>query len=224
MKNNINNNNNKNETSMSILSILLRTLKCQILVIGLTSLILLVYYWNIPVLLSSYSGIRSSSNSSSNSSSSKEDKKRIEKFQAWLRRHGADIHPNVTIANFAGYGYGILAAYGDVKYYDALFEIPSSLILSTQSILGMYSYLLNNDNDYNNDINVYSRLMDVPHMIRQVVTNTSSGDTNDSNSMMMIIEDVIISLQLMVECSLHIHGRSKFGPYLDILPDNVVPR
>ena len=205
------------DNNISMLALALETilqfLKCQILLITMLALSFTAYTF----VTSGAEGIREYASSfllaRYNSKHSYEYK--IQRFQNWLLQNGAQIHANVTIESFPEYGggYGILAKHGDVKYYDTLFEIPSHLILSVKCIVDMYS----SHDSSNNADNVYDRLIEVPQIIRQVV---SDGTANIE----MLIEDVIISLQLMTENALHDKGKSKFGPYLDMLPVHAVPR
>ena len=117
------------------------------------------------------------------------------------------MNPNVQLARFEEYGggYGLLANPvkddGVVNYYDTLFEIPKHLITSRDSILS--------NERYGKDTTAYKELQ---KMLRMAV--------NDYDEMFM--DDVIISMQLMVECSLG--DESFLKPYLDMLPTDAVPR
>ncbi len=118
-----------------------------------------------------------------------------------------------------------------IKRLDPLFTVPSSLIISVDSILDIYTiesspfYL---SSFYPNVNKILIRSYPNPHH----GVGLSRGSRN---AMMGLVEqDVVIAMQLMVEeCHHHLFNTHQFpnvkedshwGKYLDVLPQYIVPR
>jgi len=175
------------------------------------------------------------SSSSSNVLSSKHQNKnnnhqeeKIEKFLNWLKLNGARISPSVTLAVFPEFGgFGLLAKNIDnkkeneneqdtilgahtndgdnsslysVKYLDEMFTIPDSIITSSKTFLERF----------NN-----GKIRNFQSRINQILSEHLPSNT-------MVQQDALIALHLMLECSLG--DESTFKPYLDILPQTIIPR
>ena len=117
---------------------------------------------------------------------------RIRTFFTWLQERGAKISPKVTLALFPDFGgYGVQAKHAPVHKYDELFTIPSSLIITPESV-----------------IKRYIMFKDEIDKITSTVFRLPSAR-----------QDFIIALHLMVECSLG--ESSDIWPYLQMLPEDV---
>ena len=120
-----------------------------------------------------------------------------------------------------------------IKRLDPLFTVPSSLIISVDSILDMYAiesspfYL---SSFYHNVNNILIRSYSNSH---NGVGLSREGSHN--NAMMGLVEqDVVIAMHLMVEDCQHqlfnthqfsnIKEDSHWGKYLDVLPQYIIPR
>lgn len=127
----------------------------------------------------------------------KEEK--MQRFLHWFVEMGGSISPSVTLGIFPEYGgYGIMAREsdnGDIKYMQELFTTPSAIITSTESIFSKY------------------RESNLQTEITSFLTKTFPFPQD------MASQDIIISLELMVQCSLG--NQSKLFPYLDILPAEI---
>lgn len=119
-----------------------------------------------------------------------------------------------------------------IKRLDPLFTVPSSLILSVNSILDMYTiesspYYL--PSFYSNVSNI---------LLRSNPNQQQHGvGLSRHNSMGLVEQDVAIAMHLMVEDCHHrlynahplsnnlvIEEDSHWGPYLDVLPQYLIPR
>lgn len=117
---------------------------------------------------------------------------RIINFLTWLQENGAEISPKVTLALFPDFGgYGVQAKHAPVRKYDELFTIPSSLIITPDSVMKRYAI-------FKDEIDKVAESVFRLPLARQ---------------------DFIIALHLMVECSLG--ESSEIWPYLQILPNDV---
>ena len=144
---------------------------------------------------------------------------KIERFLSWLVESGASISPSVSIAPFPEYGggYGIVALTDPavqalppppppqrpttivVHALQDLFTIPASVITSPESVLRSPAYRT------------------IPHFRRRL---QSAVDAHFLSP--LVRQDAIIALHIVVECAL---GKdAALGPYLDVLPHDVVPR
>ena len=116
---------------------------------------------------------------------------RIKTFLTWLQEKGAKISPKVTLAVFPGFGGGVQAKGAPVHKYDELFTIPSSAIISSESVI--------------------KRFIMFQDRIDKIA--------NSAFRLPLARQDFIIALYLMVECSLG--ESSEIWPYLQILPEDV---
>lgn len=108
----------------------------------------------------------------------------LEVFVSWLSDNGAILHPNVILKSYpdyGGYGLSTKSDGGGIQYYEELFRIPDTLILSRDTIVSKMS------------------------------TNVPKSVKED--------DDVVIAMQLMVECALG--SESFYAPYLQVLPKEV---
>lgn len=109
---------------------------------------------------------------------------KLEVFVSWLSDNGAILHPNVMLKSYPEYGgYGLSTKLdgGGIQYYEELFRIPDTLILSREKIISKMS-------------------TNVPTLVKED-------------------DDVVIAMQLMVECALGLE--SFYAPYLQVLPEEV---
>jgi len=117
---------------------------------------------------------------------------RLSHFLAWLKDKGANISPGVTLALFPDFGgYGVQAKNAPVQKHGELFTIPSSVIITSESVLKRYD------------------------LFAEDIEKTA----NAAFRLPLARQDCIIALHLMIECSLG--ESSDIWPYLQILPDNV---
>lgn len=157
-------------------------------------------------------------NSVVNDNSSKEATN-IQNFLSWLENNGAIISPSVTIAPFHEFGgYGLQAkpkttdndyeSNNDndddeyaIHHLDEMFTIPESIIISSKSV-----------------IHQFNTISKIPQF-QSKMTNLLSHHIPSSY---LVQQDVIIALYLMVQCELD--ENSLFKPYMDILPNYIIPR
>jgi len=147
----------------------------------------------------------------------KEQHKKIEDFLSWLVKNGSNISSHVTLAEFQEYGgYGLLALQpsgsskgGDkaqddekeqsphvvIRELDDLFTIPRNIIISADYVLDNFSS--------NRDRMIQMVTKGFPHSF-------------------LVQQDAVIAIFLMEQCGLG--SNSKFKPYLDILPQEIIPR
>lgn len=162
-----------------------------------------------------------------------ENETKIQNFISWLKDNGAIISPRVTLESFPEFGgYGLKAKSkcemnnGEkdelikqtctiddndtddskeiaIQYFDEMFTIPESIIMSTKSILHEFT-------SSNFKISNFQSRM----------TKLLSGHIVYSSY--MVQQDVVIALYLMTQCALD--DKSRFKPYMDILPQYNIPR
>ena len=140
----------------------------------------------------------------------------ISRFLDWFSENGGYISPSVTLREFADFGgYGLMALSDDtsnnqntssnnknvLETLDELYRIPPSIITSAQSVYSLY--------------HGGSRLVhQFQHRLNLALHHYFSSS--------LVQQDVIIAMHLMVECSLGEY--SDLRPYLDVLPQDIIPR
>ena len=145
---------------------------------------------------------------------SKDEK--ISKFLDWFTENGGYISPSVTLREFVDFGgYGLMAVSDNtsnnqhtssddknvLEPLDELYRIPPSIITSAKSVYSMYH--------------------GGPRLVHQFQHRLNMA-LHHYFSSSLVQQDVIIALHLMVECSLGDH--SNLRPYLDVLPQDTIPR
>eukprot|EP00578_Thalassiosira_sp_NH16_P002999 CAMPEP_0181140008 /NCGR_PEP_ID=MMETSP1071-20121207/35083_1 /TAXON_ID=35127 /ORGANISM="Thalassiosira sp., Strain NH16" /LENGTH=1022 /DNA_ID=CAMNT_0023226947 /DNA_START=76 /DNA_END=3144 /DNA_ORIENTATION=+ len=109
-----------------------------------------------------------------------------------------------------------------IKHLDPLFTVPSSIIISVQSILEIYA------TDTSSPLYLPDFYFNVNKILTQAFPN-SRGLAKQG--MGLVQQDVIIAIYLMVENCHHDYTHlfsnnkgSRWGPYLDVLPNYTLPR
>lgn len=143
---------------------------------------------------------------------------KIEDFLQWLVENDAIISNKVTVAQFEDYGgFGLLAIEGEgerngngngnvnaepyaIQALDEMFTIPGHIITSVQS--------------------VYAELKLINPRLQPELEEKLEQHMANANPLAK--QDVVIAMKFVLECSLG--KRSKFKPYLDILPQQIIPR
>ena len=117
-------------------------------------------------------------------------------FLNWIQSQGNDawISSHIRMEHFPMYGYGLVAK-RNVQRNDPLFRIPSNLIQSSDTIKLEYTQIS-------------------PHF-QQIDTILGKFSSLER-------QDIILALHFMKECTLR--GTSYYQPYLDMLPNDIVPR
>lgn len=132
-------------------------------------------------------------------------------FIDWLLENGAYISSSVRITFYPSYGGLGLQAVGEsglegddtaIHVLDRLYTIPPSLITTSTSTRHKYTY--------GNE-----KVTDFHLQLDKLLNDYFMGSS-------LVQQDVVIALHLSVECSLG--EGSKFKPYLDIMPQQIVPR
>ena len=132
------------------------------------------------------------------------NQRKINEFLRWLKQNDAVISERLNIAEFREYGgFGLKAVEGkrggiSIKATDELFTIPAHLITSAESVYQQMEKIHPN----------------LPQQFRQKLEKHISSD--------LVQQDVMIAIHLIAECSMG--KNSKFQPYLDIIPQEIVPR
>jgi len=143
---------------------------------------------------------------------------KIHSFLTWLNDNGATVSEHVTMAEFPEYGgYGLFAKSKSLSTLassssspfpgqshvlhalDEMFTIPANIIISTQSALEHFQTVQ----------------AQIPDKIRNLVQYHFHHSS-------MVQQDAIIATFLMQQCALG--DKSRFKPYLDILPQQIIPR
>ena len=140
----------------------------------------------------------------------------ISKFLDWFTENGGYISPSVTLREFVDFGgYGLMAVSDNtsnnqhtssddknvLEPLDELYRIPPSIITSAKSVYSIYH--------------------GGPRLVHQFQHRLNMA-LHHYFSSSLVQQDVIIALHLMVECSLGDH--SNLRPYLDVLPQDTIPR
>jgi len=171
-------------------------------------------------------------------------------FLKWFTENGGTFHVNVTIEEFPSYGGWGLAlpsptelshpsdecqsdnADGQctaadyekspiIRHLDPLFTVPSSIIISVQSILDTYTFTSSP---------LY--LSDFYPNINKILTRAfPNGPGLAKRGMGLVEQDAVIAMYLMAEECQHGHTPlfknnedSRWAPYLDVLPKYTIPR
>mmetsp|Transcript_37254 Transcript_37254/g.78563 ORF Transcript_37254/g.78563 Transcript_37254/m.78563 type:complete len:1056 (+) Transcript_37254:42-3209(+) len=110
-----------------------------------------------------------------------------------------------------------------IKHLDPLFTVPSSIIISVESILDTYA---------SPSSPLY--LSDFYRVVNKILTNSfPRGPGLAKRGMGLVQQDVVIAMYLMVEDCVNHHSDlfhndseegSRWGPYLDVLPQYTIPR
>lgn len=111
-----------------------------------------------------------------------------------------------------------------IHHLDPLFTIPASMVLSVQSVLDTYA---NSTSPF--------RVPNFENRVHRILTNSfPSGPGLDPRRIMGLMEqDIVLGIHLMVEeCQHHLYEKhvgsggkdSYWGPYLDVLPQYMIPR
>jgi hypothetical protein len=180
------------------------------------------------------------------------NKNKIVAFLEWIHTHteegaGAFVHPSVTLGTFEefGGGYGVELVQHKSKttsmlsHEEVLFRIPQHLTFSLETVrerylnpilqMNMHSRGETDEYDYLygppqaadedvvlQDKQAWLKIYDLVNKILK--PKNVSSDSGRS----MVQQDWIIAVGLMLECSLG--PQSQFYPYLQVLPQDMVPR
>ena len=164
-------------------------------------------------------------------------KEKIDSFLSWFVTMGGSISSSVTLHSFPDYGgFGLKAietiscsddeiqngmnekttqkgkncSYGGIEYMQELFTVPNKIITSTDTVMTKYNMLLTKvERKSNNSM----KKVNFQKHLQQILDHRFSQHHN------MITQDIIIALELMVQCSLNKY--SHMHPYLDILPKQI---
>eukprot|EP00579_Thalassiosira_antarctica_P011033 CAMPEP_0201922282 /NCGR_PEP_ID=MMETSP0903-20130614/10358_1 /ASSEMBLY_ACC=CAM_ASM_000552 /TAXON_ID=420261 /ORGANISM="Thalassiosira antarctica, Strain CCMP982" /LENGTH=1043 /DNA_ID=CAMNT_0048459387 /DNA_START=185 /DNA_END=3316 /DNA_ORIENTATION=- len=179
--------------------------------------------------------------------------KEKEAFLKWFVENGGTFHPigwdndravNVTIEEFPSFGgWGLALPIPPkssrpsdecqsettdgqcivknekspvIKHLDPLFTVPSSIIITVTSITDAYASSAS-------PFFLPDFYFTVNKILRQAFPNELGLA---AHGMGLVQQDVVIAMSLMVEDCQHRHGRfkSRWGPYLDVLPQYTIPR
>lgn len=104
-----------------------------------------------------------------------------------------------------------------IRHLDPLFTVPSSIIISVESILDTYAATTS-------PLYLPEFYPTVNKILVEAFPNNGPGLAK--RGMGLAEQDVVIAMYLMVEDCQHKHHDedSHFGPYLDILPQYIIPR